>query len=196
MHAHLPNPPITDPRELRAYSDEHVAYELRMFFGAVAARNKLIGASRSTPIRSSATTTSSVLMSSSLVPAFDFANNARIEAFANHLRNLVTFLYPDTYPLKQDDVAAHHFLPGADPYSRWLAQRLALSSTLQAAKIRADKEMAHLTNKRIAGTVTEKEWDMVPLAEEIRSLFKTFVRAADPARLGSDVSAAIPAGTL
>ena len=89
-----------------------------------------------------------------------FLKNTRTEAFALHLRNLIVFLYQDQFPLKTDDVSAHHFLASPAPYEEWLRIRPKLSDTLARAKTRADKELAHLTTARLSGTPKEKEWDV------------------------------------
>jgi hypothetical protein len=173
---HPPRPPISQPHRLVKYADEHVVYELEMFFGAVRSRSLTVAA----------TTRSTV----------GFFSNARVEAFANHLRNLITFLYPGPYPVRKGDVAAHHFLPGPAPYARWCRVRPQLSRTLKRAKERADKELAHLTDKRISGVRAVKAWDFVGLGNEVRDVLQIFLGEADPARLGTAVRAAIPNGAL
>jgi hypothetical protein len=121
-------------------------------------------------------------------PVGSFLHNSVVEAFAGHLRNLLMFLYPDVYPPRPDDVLAHHFLAGPSPRDRWLKVRPRLSPQLRRAKDRADKEIAHLTSKRIAGSRAAKDWRFVELGSELRSLIEIFVREADPARLGSSVA--------
>jgi hypothetical protein len=167
-----PPPPITSPQELFAYSAEHLTYEVGMLFGAIESRY----ATLQSPEES----------------LMQFFQNARVEAFGNHFRNLVVFLFPDDYPLMADDVAAHHFVTTADPIGRWKDQRGPLSATLRSAKTRADKEMAHLTVRRLARSHPDKPWDVVALGEEIRTLLKAFVAIADPACLSDSVGKAIP----
>lgn len=162
-----PRPPISQPDRLKRYSDEHLAYEMKMLFRAVRAR-----------------------------PTSRFFNNARIEAFANHARNLIVFLYPDLFSLMPDDVAAHHFLASSAPFAEWRRIRPPLVPVLRRAKVRADKELAHLTARRIAGRRPQKAWDMVGIARALRSILQVFVSRADPARLGAAVAAAIPSGPL
>lgn len=121
-----------------------------------------------------------------------FLKNAQVEAFANHLRNLIVFLYPEAYLLKPDDVAAHHFIETQDPYDYWISLRGPITRTLKSAKNRADKEMAHLTLQRRADGDPRKPWNAPALGEEIRKLLREFVRVADPTRLGPRVETAIP----
>lgn len=181
-------PPISDPVELRAYSAAHLVYELQMFFGAVRA----VPVSTSLSTRQSSdfttTTTRSVTHSAWVGIESPFRKNARIEVFITHMRNLIAFLYPDSYPLKADDVAAHHFVTAPDPWAAWLAARPALPATLRDAKIRADKELAHLTTLRMAGAPDEKAWRMADLASEVASILSVFIATADPSRLTDDVA--------
>lgn len=170
-----PRPPITQPHRLKKYADEHVAYEVSMFFRAISARN---------------------LTMQGQPGAVGFIKNASIEAFVNHFRNLVVFLYPDVYRLSRDDVAAHHFLAHRAPYAHWARIRPPLSRTLKAAKQRADKELAHMTSKRTSGVRPSKAWALVSLGDEISDILHTFVANADPARLGTAVGHQIPVGAL
>ena len=147
-----------------------------MFFGAVLARKLLLhGNSRA---------------------ALHFVTMARLETFALHLRNLLGFLYPDKYRPQRDDVLAHHFFHGPSQWANWLRVRPRLSRALIRGKERADKEIAHLTAKRIAGIRAWKAWNIVPLGEEIRNCLNVFVAVADPNRLGIQVKMAIPTSTL
>jgi hypothetical protein len=162
----LPTRPFTDAY-LFAYSKEHVVYEIDMFFGMV-----------------------EVLTDSSLIVASSHAvsarlNNALIEAFVIQLRNLIDFLYLER-PQPTDVVAGDYCEAGI-----WETQRPPISSSLDAARVRANKEMAHLTSQRIAGTPPEKAWNPSALATEIKPLLQLFVTKAVPARLSPNVAAAI-----
>ncbi|SRR6266849_6242909 len=68
-----PRPPISQPSRLRKYSDEHLAYEVNMLRLAASLRVH------------SSDPTLRILVA--------FFNNARVESFAQHLRNLIVFLY-------------------------------------------------------------------------------------------------------
>lgn len=132
-------------------------------------------------------TSSSRSESASVSPTSHFVANARVEAFALHLRNIITFFYPDVYQPWHDDVVAHHFVAADDPYSTWLNTRGPISPALDKAKIRADKELAHLTTHRRPGSGVEKRWKMVPLAKEVFDVLELFVNAADDSRLAGSV---------
>lgn len=154
--------------DLRGYSAEHVAYEIDMFFGLVEMLShpqlKIGGPS---------------------VAVAGRVNNALIESFGVHLRNLLDFLYFDE-PQPTDVVAGDYCRPGA-----WKAARPAMSTTLNAARSRSNKELAHLTTQRISGILPGKKWAFVPLADEIRPLLQLFCDTADPTTLAPEARAAI-----
>ena len=137
---------------LLAYSAEHIAYEVDMFFGMTKMLSPLnrIGAS-------------------SLAEAKRL-NFAMIEAFVIHLRNLIDFLYMDR-PQSTDLVAT-------DFCTNWQTLRPTISPVLEKARGRANKELAHLTTDRLAGAPPAKQWDFSALAGEIRPLLHLFVKHA------------------
>jgi len=103
--------------------------------------------------------------------------NVLIQSCVIHLRNLIDFFYVDG---SGDDVTAVDFAPG------WLAVRPQLSAELQRAKVRANKELAHLTLKRIAGSAPGKKWDFDVLRAELRPVIKAFIASIDPSRFPQD----------
>jgi hypothetical protein len=112
-------------------------------------------------------------------------SNALIESFVVHLRNVTNFLYLDK-PKATDVVAADSFDPGV-----WTSLRPAISATLKNARVRANKEVAHLTTDRISGSPPRKAWDFGGLGTEMRSLTRLFVKNALASRLASEVAAVI-----
>ena len=158
-----PSRPFTDSY-LLAYSEEHVSYEVQMFFTmieiGVKGRVTLGGAPEITPTLS----------------------NALLESIVIHLRNLIDFLYPKN-PQLTDIVASDFFDP-----DQWESLRTALTDTLSAARVRANKEMAHLTTDRIFGIPPEKRWDFVGLATELRMVLQIFVKNAKQSRLSPNVA--------
>ena len=122
-----------------------------------------------------------------------FVNNATAEAFALHLRNLIVFLYPERFRLEADDISAHHFIDSKSPYEDWLRHRPPLPSILERAKIRADKELAHLTTARIAGTPPAKHWEPCALLRELKRVLASFAERADSNRVGVRTRTAIAA---
>lgn len=147
------------------YSEEHVAYEVDMFFGMteLLAPTKMIGA------ESPADATR--------------LNSAMIESFGIHLRNLIDFLYMDK-PQPTDVVAA-------DFCETWPTLRPSISTTLKKARLRSNKELAHLTTARLTGTPSEKAWDFPSFASEIRPLLSLFVEHARNSALSPRVGQAI-----
>ena len=184
MPSKIPDPPITDPEALRKYSGEHLLYELQMFFQAVSfppAR-----AVRGQEDSSFVTTGPPVVLSTCEEPSW-FVRMAAIEALVLHFRNLLTFLFPEESALKPDDVAAHHFMAGSDPLQAWVTARGPMSGDLRQAKTRADKELAHLTAKRIDGYAPGKQWQARAMAREVAVLCGVFVGRADAERLAPAV---------
>jgi hypothetical protein len=166
MPSSSPARPFSDAY-LVAYSEEHVVYEFGMFLWLAQVCGS--GAKLGAPSAADGTRLSNVL----------------IESFVVHLRNVIDFLYLDR-PKATDVVAADFFDPGA-----WERLRPAISGTLETARVRANKEMAHLTTDRIAGSPPEKAWDFSSLATEIRLLMRLVARNALAARLSPRVSAVI-----
>jgi hypothetical protein len=158
--------PYTDAY-LLAYSDEHVFYECDMFLwlAQVCGGGAKLGAPS--------------------VPDATRLNNVLIEAFVIHLRNVVDFLYLDR-PKKTDVVAADFCTA-----SSWAATRPAISAALDAARTRANKEIAHLTTDRLAARSPAKQWEFSVLAAEIRPLLQLFAKCAVPGRLSGRAAAVI-----
>jgi hypothetical protein len=158
--------------QLRAYADDHLAYEVDMLFYATFSRR--------------------VELLSDDPPLLRFFRNAAVEAFATHLRGLVGFLFPDEYRPQRDDVTARQYVRATGGQPGWEDQRGPLSPTLRSAKDRADKEVSHLTNRRLPSTSPGKEWPMEALANELRELLLKFIATAEPERLGGGLAASVP----
>jgi truncated hemoglobin YjbI len=107
--------------------------------------------------------------------------NALIESFVIHLRNLVDFFYPAQ--IQGDDVIAAEFL---DDLNEW-EKLSSISLMLAAARVRAHKEVSHLTRKRFSGTPPEKSWAVAELMDEIRKVLNQFTQAASPTKLDESV---------
>src|SRR5262245_8530006 len=109
--------------------------------------------------------------------------NIFIEGFGLHLRNTIDFLYPRRLRANDTGIVAADFLPNG----KWDAIKPPISATLIAARIRADKEIAHLTTDRICGTPPEKAWECQALANELKSIFRLMCDNAVSSRLASNV---------
>jgi hypothetical protein len=108
-------------------------------------------------------------------------NNAFLEAFALHIRNLIDFLYNDNP--KNDDVYAGDFFGNIDD---WRNKRPTITELLEKSKKRANKEVSHLTYKRIDITPEEKKWHYVKIYKDMLKSFEMFVKIVDKQLLGPD----------
>jgi hypothetical protein len=181
MNKKLPPPPLTDPGELASYAEEHLVYEVRMFFAA--ASGLVADEKRRRSADATTTSTPSLQLSARVEPWF--ARMARIEAVVLHFRNLVAFLFPDKHAVWRNDVSAHHFIRGPDPFQTWRGVRGPLSAPLDAARTRASRELAHLTTERHAGVPPAKSWPAAQLASDVAALLDAFLGAAARDRVGS-----------
>lgn len=159
--------PFTDAY-LLAYSGEHMAYEVDMFFFAVEVRRH---PSFSSVLKVSATPRR--------------VNNVSIESFVVHFRNVIDFLYNDN-PRPTDIVASDFY-----DSTIWESVRPRMTGTLDSARRRANKELAHLTTDRIPGGPPEKIWDFDGLANELRPILRSFATNAKTTRISPLVAAAI-----
>ena len=73
--------------------------------------------------------------------------------FGIHLRNLIDFLFTPPGEEHPDDVIAADFCPSWNE---------AISVKLDAARVRANKEVSHLTPLRKAGFDPTKPWTSIP----------------------------------
>ena len=150
------------------YSAEHVKYEFEMFLW--------LGQVCGNPaVKIAASGKADVIC----------LNNALIEAFAVHVRNVIDFLYLED-PKPTDVVAADFLDPGV-----WRQICPDISPSLSAARKRANKEIAHLTTDRIAGSPPEKGWDFRALVTELKPLLQFFATKAPPTRCSQSVAAAV-----
>jgi len=143
--------------ELSEYFAEHIRYEVQMMLNA----------------------TSGILQQLQVPQGLQ---HMPVESYAIHLRNLITFLYPSSS--RDTDVCARDFFVEE---RSWEKIRPRLSDTLASAKIRADKEVGHLTTSRISGITSDKKWDIKGLTEELMPLITFFCKSADKVILGSSI---------
>jgi hypothetical protein len=143
----MAHPPIAD---LAAFAREHLEYEARMF---TTTRDELLQNPRWRRLP--------------LTPADGLIRCALLESCVLHFRNLVEFFFPPQLP-KDDDVNA------GDYVKDW--GRPQLSGVLRDARIRAHKEMAHLTTKRWAGAAPQKEWDLQGLSAGLAPIVGEFLK--------------------
>jgi hypothetical protein len=100
--------------------------------------------------------------------------SALIESFGIHLRNLVDFFYRKGHG---DDVTARDFV---DQTTSWNPTE---PSSLTSAHQRANKELSHLTQKRLSGNPPEKAWATAVLLREIDAVAREFAAKASVKKL-------------
>jgi hypothetical protein len=161
----MPPRNVLSDDKLLDYSEEHVRYEIAMFFNT----GSLLLNWNQTRIQPE--------------PLSEVLRHTVIESFAIHCRNLIDFFY-DEAAFGTDVVAKDFLLGNQFPASFPTAASL----SLKEAKRRAGKEVSHLTSERIAGTPPEKAWPAPGLLSEIRDLLLQFVQGAAPTKLHSKVS--------
>jgi hypothetical protein len=107
-----------------------------------------------------------------------YMHDALLESWVVHLRNLINFF---CRPRDRDDVIAEDFF---DNPSAWSQSE---SGTLKNARVRADKELSHITEKRKDAGEKDRDWDVAGLFQEIEKIAKQFASQASEAKLHSDV---------
>lgn len=144
-------PELTDPAKLAAYCDEHLYYEVSMAMFTA----ELLSVPFRAPRKGLATV----------------FRCAVIESFATHVRNLVDFFYPRRTVQKSDVIAADYYPAGVLP-----SDFPGIPLSLERARNRADKELAHLTVERMFVAPTDKPWPHREIVTELKSLLGRFVR--------------------
>lgn len=107
--------------------------------------------------------------------------NVVTESFVIHLRNIIDFLYPRTR--YTDDISADDYVE-RPPFS----ERFKISSSLEAARTRADKELSHITSKRMIGIPSDKIWRVGDLLEEVITQFRRFIEIASDNKVDKQLS--------
>ncbi len=109
-----------------------------------------------------------------------WVDNALIESFLVHARNLIQFLYPDG-PFKTDVLAKHFF----DEPERWESLAGDLPEGLKSVAQRANKLLAHITYDRIEMVGEKKKWDWSGIHDAIIARVDLFHSNARPELLGA-----------
>jgi hypothetical protein len=114
-------------------------------------------------------------------------NNAFVDSYALHLRNLVEFVYWKQ-PKDPDGLSAVDFVRAR---VAWLTARGRPPAVLTAANERANKQIAHFTKKRFADGAVEKQWRPSVEISALLVGLRLFLQHADPARLHSNVKGTV-----
>jgi hypothetical protein len=140
--------------ELRVFSGDHLLYELEMAFWLV----PLLEPYAARPLG----------FKENLV------KNALLEAFVGHVRVLKFFLYDEP---TGDDVSADHYVADVDS---WHDARRPIPAELAEAARRVGKEIAHLTQRRLAPDAPGRDWNTVSVRTALALPLKSFLRLARP----------------
>jgi hypothetical protein len=139
--------------ELRAFSGDHLLYELEMTFWLVP------------------------LLERYAKPAGfeeNIIKNALLESFVGHVRVLKAFLYDEP---KWDDVSADHYVADV---AAWRNARGPMPAELAEGARRVGKEIAHLTQGRLAPDAPRRDWNTVAVRTALVPPLKSFLRLARP----------------
>lgn len=131
-------PPITlTDQQLRDYANEHLVYEIRMLFWTTAILQSFLG----------------LKLSDSIDGAL---HNAILNSFSIHSRNLIDFLYSRiVYNAdRQTDIVVEDYVE-REELSQDLPQ---ITDLLKDARIRASKQVAHITSDRLDYDIEENGW--------------------------------------
>lgn len=107
----------------------------------------------------------SLVDKASAPPSFD--KNSKIETCVLHLRNLIEFFYPNK-PQDTDVIAR-------DYAHAWDSERPEIIPVLKEARVRANKEMAHLTSDRKSGQPPGKEWELGKISAALQPVVERFL---------------------
>jgi hypothetical protein len=143
--------------QLRAYSAEHLVYELEMLC-ATAGRLAALQAQRDEDV---------------------VLRNALIESFATHARALALFVYPDAGGRRRNaDVTADHYVRDLNA---WRHARPRLPHELDSVIKRTAKEIAHLTMDRHL-PASRPPWRTEPILRAVADPFHRFAAEVSEGR--------------
>lgn len=109
-------------------------------------------------------------MGSGKYPQGTTVNNALIEAFVIHARNLLYFLYGEKK--EPDDAVASDFF---SDQKAWIKIRPKTPDNLKNVGKRVGKEVAHLTYSRLGVTPDTKPWHFVDITKDMMKVFDKFL---------------------
>jgi hypothetical protein len=99
-------------------------------------------------------------------------NNSVVESFAIHSRNLIDFLWPEKP--KNDHVIAEDYFCNSE---EWEKIKTPLPDILKKARIRAHKEIAHISYDRIKLEKDDKPWNFILITELISENMNIFLKS-------------------
>lgn len=109
-------------------------------------------------------------------------SDALLECFLLHTRCLIDFLYNDN-PKEDDIVAGDYF----DSQHEWAASRPRATELLIDTKQRINKELSHLTYRRIDTEFSAKDWPIASIVNDLSLALDKFVHGASPNCLSGEL---------
>ena len=106
-------------------------------------------------------------------------NNAVLEAFVIHVRNVIFFLWAENP--KNDHIIASDFFNKPDDWEKIRPEK---SHILKESEVRSHKEVAHLSYDRIKVSPEKKAWHFLEIKNEIISVFDIFLNSIPIENLG------------
>lgn len=126
------------------------------------------------------------LIPSPIIQTNDALRSALIESFAIHTRNLLKFFYDEK--LREDDVVASDFYPEQNEWGL-IKEKYNNKDLLKQIFNRVNKEVAHITYKRLEVTQEEKSWGkIINLTKNLlNQLFEEFLLSVSEDNIGVDL---------
>jgi hypothetical protein len=106
-------------------------------------------------------------------------NNTLLESFATHVRALIDFLYSEKP--RNDAVIAEDYFTSA---KKWEKLRPIISEALTNSRLRAHKEIVHLSYDRLKVTPESKPWRFLEIRDEINRVMNIFLNNVNKELLG------------
>ncbi len=169
MKEHLASKGLTD-EDKKVYLDEHFCYEVEMLLYSFEQLTKCTNIVKDCNLTSTHISTPNVGQFWEQSRDGNFGNMA-LETFLLHARNLREFFYRDDKG-GHDDARAFEVFKDKDP---WRKIRPNETDSIKEVKKRANKELAHLTYKRISGTPPEKGWEYGKILSDLLGVIEVFL---------------------
>ncbi|MCB0282228.1 MAG: hypothetical protein H6627_13085 [Calditrichae bacterium] len=97
-----------------------------------------------------------------------------IESFAIHARNLIDFLWPQKP--SNDHIIANDFFNNPD---KWNEIRIEIPTILKKVRIRAHKEIAHISYDRLRVKREERNWNFALITKKISENMNIFLNSKE-----------------
>jgi hypothetical protein len=147
----MQRPNYLSKKQLVDFSGEHLYYEIWMLYGVTQ------------------------LLLNGVKNQYLF--NTCLESFVVHASNILDFFYKPL--LQPDDAKAIHFMD-EEQAEQWQALLPSYSHHFKRFNRKRNKEVMHLSYKRLEVKPQEKPWGVKGIAEHIEELVNQFLRLANP----------------